>query len=379
MYCVLLVYRSLIPSVRLCGYEQLSFLHDQGIIQFDHASLYGVKRKQLSWADVVIFVRGDTYFERSLVRQLNKLGKRTVYVLDDDLLNVPDGFLCTPHYRKKKVIQNIKSLMQSCSLFVSPSPFLIELYGKKNQDHFQINEPAVEAKKRTGLSNDVIRFGFAGSLDRADDLDKILSGAIKRVMRDYPQKVQFEFMGARPTVATELGLQCYPYEDSYQAYRIKMEELNWDVGLAPMPAGYFYHCKHYNKLVEYASFGIAGIYSDVEPYRQAVVQGKTGLLCENSEQAWYEAMVYIICNPIHLQEMKQQVSVLAATTFSVPACAEQFIPIVSWKCSSGKFPPLFVEVHKFLMFFSRAYDFVLRNKWGAVSVAYEKCMSKRLR
>lgn len=82
-----------------------------------------------------------------------------------------------------------------------------------------------------------------------------------------------------------------------------MQELDWDIGLAPMPDTPFHACKHYNKWIEYSSFGIAGVYSDVLPYKGVIRDGVDGLLCENTAAAWTEAIARLIddaalCNRI---------------------------------------------------------------------------------
>jgi tetratricopeptide (TPR) repeat protein len=54
-----------------------------------------------------------------------------------------------------------------------------------------------------------------------------------------------------------------------------------DIGLAPLlPSGYN-RCRSDVKFLEYASQGVAGIYADLEPYRDSVVHGETGLLYKN--------------------------------------------------------------------------------------------------
>ena len=51
-----------------------------------------------------------------------------------------------------------------------------------------------------------------------------------------------------------------------------------DIGLAPLLPSDYNRCRSDVKFLEYASRGVAGIYADLEPYREAVIPGETGLL-----------------------------------------------------------------------------------------------------
>lgn len=51
-----------------------------------------------------------------------------------------------------------------------------------------------------------------------------------------------------------------------------------DIGLAPLLPSDYNRCRSDVKFLEYASSGVAGIYADLEPYRDTVVDGETGLL-----------------------------------------------------------------------------------------------------
>ena len=45
------------------------------------------------------------------------------------------------------------------------------------------------------------------------------------------------------------------YLEDYEDYRSAMGTLGWDIALAPLPDTPFHRCKHYNKYIEYASYG----------------------------------------------------------------------------------------------------------------------------
>jgi tetratricopeptide (TPR) repeat protein len=54
-----------------------------------------------------------------------------------------------------------------------------------------------------------------------------------------------------------------------------------DIGLAPLEPTDYNRCRSDVKFLEYASQGVVGIYSDLEPYRTSIVHGETGLLAKS--------------------------------------------------------------------------------------------------
>ena len=86
---VLLLYRTFGPSVNLCGYIQLKWLADHGRVEFRDKRIMDVKKRDLEWCEIAVFVRGDALLDEWMAKVCHKAGKTVVYILDDDLLNVP--------------------------------------------------------------------------------------------------------------------------------------------------------------------------------------------------------------------------------------------------------------------------------------------------
>lgn len=292
---VLLIARDTIPSVILCGHAQLSRLAERGVIGYRMVSPLLCAAADLRWADVLVFVRADDDVSLALARTAREAGRSTVYVLDDDLLCAPAGLESSAHYARAETKELIRSIMAQCGWFLSPSPALLGKYGNLFARTERIEEPALASRAGEERTEDgVIRIGFAGSVDRAGDIDTILTGALRRLHERYGNRITVTFFGAKPALADEPWAEHIPYRESYEVYRETMAALDWDIGLAPMPETPFHRCKHYNKYIEYAAHGIAGIYSDAEPYRRAVRSGENGLLAGNTEDAWFAALCRLV-------------------------------------------------------------------------------------
>ncbi|MBO4324168.1 MAG: hypothetical protein J5845_02040 [Lachnospiraceae bacterium] len=320
---VLLIYRTMIPSIRLCGHSQMEVLAEEGLISYRAVPETKISKKDLEWADIVLLGRTDSWYESRLADALFKGGKKLLYILDDDLLNIPAEINSASYYGRKDTQMYIRGMIGMSDGILSPSPILLDKYAADGRKGFLVEEPAIDPIPYAPHDPDApVKIGFAGSIDRTDDLETILKGALLRIKREYGDRVAFEFFGAIPSFAEELQATCYEYTDSYDEYRGVLNLLEWDIGLAPMPQTAFHACKHYNKFVEYAAAGIAGIYSDVSPYSRLTDYQDCVILCENSEQAWFEAISLLIDNPEGREMMRENASLAAAGPLSVRETAK---------------------------------------------------------
>ncbi len=352
-----------VPSVHLCGDKQLSYLAEQGKIDYRFVHTLRCTRADLEWADILVFIRSDDVVALRIAKSARTVGKYCIYVLDDDLLHAPDGLVTSDHYQNQKTTENISAIMNECQCFLSPSRVLLEKYGRAFARCERIEEPALAGSSPRKHAETPVRIGFAGTVDRARDIDNMLTTALTRVMDQYGKHVEIIFFGALPELAKDGRVRHIPYQDSYDAYRQMMENLQLDIGLAPMPETAFHSCKHYNKYIEYASFGIAGLYSDVIPYRFAIRNEENGLLVSNDPESWYAALCRLIEDSQLREAIRQNAYRDAKDNYSVKKTAEIWEQILKDAPSTAS-----SELPKYLdLLLSSAkmqYGFQKINEWG---------------
>ena len=136
-----------------------------------------------------------------------------------------------------------------------------------------------------------------------------------------------------------------------------MAKCNWDIGLAPMPESEFHRCKYFNKYVEYASFGIAGIYSDCEPYIYGIRDKENGLLCKNTTEDWVEAISLLIDNKKLREKISKECLKEANEVYALDILAEDYLNKItadySESIGNSKIPGL--GFAKFIIFFKRVF------------------------
>ena len=352
---VLVISTTFIPSVLLCGHCQLEYLEKQGKINYKFVISHFINKRNVEWADILVFLRSDSDIDAYVSKIAKKAGKKLIYVLDDDLLNVPDYLSSSPYYLLPSTNKNIRTIMSNCDTFLTPSPVLMEKYASPFKYKFLISEPSLNRINKKE-ENKKIKIGFAGSIDRAQDLNELLKDAITQIVEKYGDSIDVEFMGAKPQFVEELGLTFLPYQDGYDAYTAYMAKCNWDIGLAPMPETQFHRCKYFNKYVEYASFGIAGIYSNCEPYIYGIKDRVNGLLVNNTTEEWVDAISELIENETLRKSISKECLRQANEIYALDILADDYLEKITTdyqKPVDPKIPGL--GFAKFIIFFKRVF------------------------
>ncbi|MDO5300272.1 MAG: hypothetical protein Q4F18_12640, partial [Clostridia bacterium] len=228
---VLLIYRRMIPSIRLCGHCQMEYLAREGKLEYRAIQEMKIKSSDLNWADVVLLGRLDSWYEYQLTKKLHEAGKYLIYIIDDDLLNIPPEISSAAYYGQKEIQGYIRGMIGMSDAIMSPSPLLLQKYATDGRRAIQIEEPAIDpVPYKPHDPNKPVKIGFAGSIDRTGDIENILKDALIQIKQEYGDRVQFEFFGAIPSFARELDARCIPYCDSYDEYRKTLNSLEWDIG-----------------------------------------------------------------------------------------------------------------------------------------------------
>ena len=361
---VLVVSTTFIPSVLLCGHCQLEYLEKQGKLNYKFSISHFINKRNVEWADIIVFLRSDSDIDAYVSKIAKKAGKKLIYVMDDDLLNVPDYLSSSPYYLLPSTQHNIRTIMSNCDTFLTPSPVLLEKYGPSFKFKYNIAEPSLNRINRKE-ENKKVKIGFAGSIDRAHDLNEILEEAITQIADKYGDSIEIEVMGARPDFVDKLGLKHLPYQDGYDAYTAYMAKCNWDIGLAPMPLSDFHRCKYFNKYVEYASFGIAGIYTNCEPYIYGIRDRENGLLVNNTTEEWVKAISELIENEELRKKISSECLREANEIYALDVLADDYLEKITTdfvKAENAHIPGL--GFAKFIIFFKRVFRKVKEQGLG---------------
>ena len=141
-----------------------------------------------------------------------------------------------------------------------------------------------------------LRIGYPST--RRPNVAELLASVVLRTLDRHHDDVEFEFMGWMPDALRGMpGVTFLPEVKGYENYVAAVQLRGWDLALAPLMDSLFENCKTNLKYREYAAFEVPGVYSNVPLYSSCVQQHQTGLLAENSVDAWLVALEQAITRP----------------------------------------------------------------------------------
>ena len=206
---------------------------------------------------------------------------RLVYELDDDPFEIEWHNPVASAYNKPTSRDSIQHCIEIASLVTASTEPLAEQMRKINPNVVVLKNRIDESVLAIGRPRrDNVVIGWAGGGSHARDIEVCAHGL--RKARDQNSGVEAHFIGADFRAAVRRPIRftgwCATTTDYYHL-------IDFDIGLAPLLPSVFARSKSYIKALEYAALGIPVIASDVEPYRDYVIDGVTGFLV-NRDHEW---------------------------------------------------------------------------------------------
>lgn len=234
---------------------------------------------------------------------------RLVYECDDDLLRVdPSGL---PHLHDDRVRDTIRFCLQLSDMVTVSTPYLAEQYRQYNDNVVvlpnYVDEKllAVERPRRERLT-----LGWAGGSSHLADWATVAAPAVRATLGAHPE-LDMHFMGVDfSPMLGEARARCRftTWDADVSSYYRKID---FDIGLAPLGDSNFNLSKSWIRALEMASLGIPIVASDVEPYREFVIDGVTGYLVRTEEE-WTARLAELVGDAEAREEMGRKAKEHAA-------------------------------------------------------------------
>lgn len=215
--------------------------------------------------------------------------------LDDLLFDVhPTNFGAFEFYREADVHRIMAaSLAISDALTVSTEPLAAEL--RAFNPHVAVI-PNYLPKRLLGRPKKRVRtkpiVGWAGGSSHMIDLN-VIADVLPKVINSTDAKLRFYGMDFAGLFELDEPAQFTPWFHDKSAY---VKALDLDIGLCPLVDNRFNRCKSHVKALEYSFRGIPTVASNVTPYKEYVIHGVTGFLC-NDQEEWEHYLRVLIGNP----------------------------------------------------------------------------------
>lgn len=258
-------------------------------------------------APAAVLVQRDTLDPEdvpSFIRSCRARGIRIVLDCDDDLLSVPEDKDPDGRYRYGRAA--FTQLLRSADLVTVSTPALAELFAEYSKTirvvpntlsaRLWLKPLPSHAGRETSHKRTVAL--YMGTATHDADL-QMLREPVRRIRELHPGFELLVIGGQRADEDWFTRIDGPTTPKNYTAFvewfRAQCRRADFALGmLADNP---FNRCKSDLKFLDYSAAGLPGLYSDVEAYRSAVSDYETGLLLENTVEAWVGGMIWMIENP----------------------------------------------------------------------------------
>jgi len=243
--------------------------------------------------DLVVIQRDfprHTKFFLDLISSAKELGKPVVLDLDDDFLNLPANH---PDRESGVFTDSLPSLLYAITavdavtvttqaLYDLVSAFTKSVYLLPNylDDALWKFKPLSEDKQ-----DEKVKLIYIAGQSHYPDIE-LIKPALLNISNKYESKVEFIFYGVEHPIIKRLNNAVYIPSKTYEYKNFAEDVNNFDaaIGIAPLVNNQFNASKSELKYLEYSAIGLAGVFSNVPAYNQAVKAGETGLLSASQDE-----------------------------------------------------------------------------------------------
>lgn len=294
---VLAVLPQLIPSTLIGVVKPLLALHREKRVALDVALESRIDRRQLTRADVVVFCRNTEPRHGAWLDTALALGKPFIYELDDNFFAMPPDTPDSLYHRAPERLAQLERYLRHASLVRVYSEALRARVAAINPHVHRVDGlidwdlvPAERPRTPPGP----LRVVYATSRI-VDTLAALFMTDLRRALDRFEGRVHAWFLGYAPAeLLGRADVHHVKFVHDYDAFFRQFAGAGFDIGLAPLHDDEFHRSKSDNKFREYAAARVAGVYSDVDVYRECVNDGRTGLLVPPRPGAWLDALTGLI-------------------------------------------------------------------------------------
>lgn len=341
---ILVVIEDDMPSVTLGVKQPLEYFKSRGMLSYSivtYRHIFDIlndqirnprkklieQQKILERYDVLLLLRA--FSEKPLTNLVYPFkstpGKKVIYMLDDDFASLerhwskqffPEKFI--PLYFEHADVSIVYSL-GLLNKYSSISKNIQLLQGPSNVEIMDSYRKILRKNPRKLQSKRLV-IGYAATIHHEKTFD-ICREAVRYILSKYRHAFFETFLDPK---ITNSRVHALSYVKDINKYYHTILQRNWTIGLAPLPNTEFHQSKSNNKYREYAGLGIPAIYSNVLPYTSSVISEKTGILVENTTDAWVGAIEQLILSAAQRESIKTHAMNEARTKYSMQTYLENY-------------------------------------------------------
>jgi glycosyltransferase involved in cell wall biosynthesis len=273
-------------------------------------------------ADVMLFQRPTKEDSLMVMERAQRHGVKAVVEIDDDVFHVPKDFEAPyKFYGKKKVREIVATAIENADAITTTTrPLADALSAKVKGRKWFVIDNAVDVEhweeaytERQSRDRAWVTLGWMASGSHKIDAPLVVN-VMKRLMKEH-KNLRLHLIGW--VGFKEMGKWIDKYKKRVVAEQwIKYELLpmcmrDMDIGISPLVDNAFNRAKSSLKVWQYAALGVPSVVSPLDPYNEAIEDGKNGMFAVgNSEESWYDCLKQLILDA----EMRERMGAEARKT-----------------------------------------------------------------
>ncbi len=236
-----------------------------------------VLRKLARECDVLIAFRGCSRRSLKCFKAANSVGVTTVWSSDDDLLELEASNPVGGRYQKSHIRESMEWMIKHANFVWVFSPYMQGKYARERDKEStgRIRLLPLKWTEKSQLqsphpSDNVVRIGHIGDFTHRQEMLPLIEVVKKLTTANLPMPWNFILQVTHQKNWMAPQRRSFPYIKGVDAFHAWLRDAEWSIGIAPLRDTTFNACKSDNKFRTFGGLGIAGVYADVPPYRDAV-------------------------------------------------------------------------------------------------------------
>lgn len=305
---LLLVIPQSLPSSTIYIVKPLTELARQNRVIFNVALEDDVAVARLRASDVVLFCRNIEPSSDWILQECIAQNIPTVYDLDDNFWEVPEGLKYTEYHRAPHRLRQLERYLRQVDRVRVYSQPLVERALQFNARVSMVT-PCIDMSLVPSIAlprrDDLIRLTYVTGRGASDALISVFADDLARLLEKYSHLQVYWWGEAPDRFKAHPSTQIVGIQRDYDQFLQYLSHEGFDIGLAPLTPSSFNLSKTNTKFRDYGASRIVGIYSDVDVYTACVEHDKTGLLVHNRPGAWFEAMDTLVTDIERRQNIRE--------------------------------------------------------------------------
>ena len=231
------------------------------------------------------------------------------YIVDDDLPAASATPGLPKNYRDKLnkiVIEQQPRIVALADNIVVSSQYLLENFMEMHHSvHLLTPVLCNRLPDLDHFDGDISDMAFLGTRAHVDDLKAIEPAIIRVSSHTKVNNLSLSLMLGKhlPSSLNQIPIINNSPPKSWTAYQKHITNSSIHIGLSPLMHSPFNNARSWNKFLDITLAGGVGVYSNRAPFTDIVDHKTNGLLVEDHEDAWCDALSWLLANPTLAKEM----------------------------------------------------------------------------